>query len=199
MIPVQRKIHGVLFDLDGTLANSKLEFPAMCREAGLPEGTALLEYCTGLGDCEETRNIRKLIEQHEVAGAERAEWIEGADVLVHRLFDAGVPMAIVTRNMRRATEMTVSKLEIPISLLITREDCSPKPDPEGLLFVAAQWGIQADLLAYVGDYKYDMLAARNAGMVAVLKRNSSNGKFAGLANLVISEFDELLPHLVTEL
>ena len=198
MNSVQRKIHGVLFDLDGTLANSKLEFPEMCREAGLPEGTALLEHCAALGECDEARNIQAIIEKHEMAGAERAEWIDGAEVLVHQLYDAGVPMAIVTRNMRRATTLMVSKLEIPISLLVTREDCPPKPDPEGLLFVSEQWGIQADLLAYVGDYKYDMLAAKNAGMLGVLIRNSRNGEFAALANLAIFEFEELLPHLAIE-
>jgi len=196
MAPEHGSIQGVLFDLDGTLADSKLDFPAMCREAGLPRGTPLLEHCAAMGDCEESRNINSIIEAHELAGAMRAEWIEGADVLVNALFDMGIPMAIVTRNMKRATILTVEKLEIPISLLITREDCPPKPDPEGLLRVAEQWGIKAEYLAYVGDYKYDMLAATNAGMVGVLKRNARNGEFAALANLVISEFDELRPHLI---
>lgn len=195
MTSPQKRLQGVLFDLDGTLANSQLDFAAMCKEASLPLGTPLLEYCIGLGDCAEAKNLHAIIEKHEMAGAERAQWIEGADVLVNRLFDAGVPMAIVTRNMRRATDLMVSKLEIPISLLITREDCLPKPDPEGLLLIAEQWGIGVEFLAYVGDYKYDLQAARNAGMLGVLLRNSRNEKFADQADLAISEFEELIPYI----
>jgi HAD superfamily hydrolase (TIGR01549 family) len=195
VISQQKRLQGVLFDLDGTLANSQLDFAAMCVEADLPVGTPLLEYCARLGDCDESRNLHAIIEKHEMAGAERAQWIAGADVLVNRLFDAGVPMAIVTRNMRRATDLMVSNLEIPISLLITREDCLPKPDPEGLLLIAKQWGIGVEFLAYVGDYKYDLLAARNAGMLGVLLRNSRNAQFADLADLTITEFDELLPYI----
>ncbi len=188
-------IEGVLFDLDGTLADSRLDFAAMCVEANLPVGTPLLEYLTGLGDCDESRNLRTIIERHEMAGAERATWIDGAKVLVNQLSDAGVPMAIVTRNMRRAAELTVAKLDIPISLLVTREDCLPKPDPEGLLMVAARWSLPVATLAYVGDYKYDLLAATNAGMLGVLLRNASNADFVDLAGAVIGEFNELLPYL----
>ena len=115
-------LEGVLFDLDGTLADSRLDFSAMCVEASLPVGTPLLEYLTALGDCEESRNLRSIIERHEMAGAERATWIDGAEALVNQLFDADVPMAIVTRNMRSAAEHTVAKLDIPVSLLVTREN-----------------------------------------------------------------------------
>lgn len=188
-------LEGVLFDLDGTLADSRLEFSAMCIEANLPVGTPLLEYLIALGDCDESRNLQSIIERHEMAGAHRAKWIAGAEVMVNRLFDAGVPMAIVTRNMRSAAELMVAKLEIPISLLITREDCLPKPDPEGLLRVSERWDMPASALAYVGDYKYDMLAASNAGMLGVLLQNGRNAEFADLAGVAITEFDELLPYL----
>ncbi len=199
MISALGSIKGVLFDLDGTLADSRLEFSAMCIEANLPVGTPLLEHCATLGDCDEARNLQMIIERHEMAGAERAEWIGGADVLVNQLFNAGVPMAIVTRNMRRAAERMVEKLDIPISLLITREDCQPKPNPEGLLQVSRQWQIPVDSLAYVGDYKYDMLAASNAGMLGVLKRNERNAEFVDLAHVAISDFEELLPYFSTDI
>ena len=195
MISALGSLEGVLFDLDGTLADSRLDFSAMCVEANLPVGTPLLEYLTALGDCEESRNLRSIIERHEMTGAERATWIDGAEALVNQLFDAGVPMAIVTRNMRSAAEHTVAKLDIPVSLLVTREDCLPKPDPEGLLMVAERWDIPVAALAYVGDYKYDMLAATNAGMLGVLLQNGRNAEFANLAGVAITKFDELLPYL----
>ena len=192
-------IKGVLFDLDGTLADSRLEFSVMCQEANLPVGTPLLEYCVGLGECDEADNLRAIIEKHEMAGAERAKWIGGADVLVGQLLDAEVPMAIVTRNMRAAADRMVEKLEIPISLMLTREDCEPKPHPEGLLRIAEQWGIAPNCLAYVGDYKYDMLAASNAGMLGVMIRNERNAQFIDLADVAMTHFEELLPYLSADL
>ena len=42
------QLKGIIFDLDGTLANTYLDFPQMCRDAGLPEGTRILEHCAAL-------------------------------------------------------------------------------------------------------------------------------------------------------
>jgi phosphoglycolate phosphatase-like HAD superfamily hydrolase len=51
---------------------------------------------------------------------------------------------------------------------LTREDAPPKPDPQGLLSIAANWAIDCGDIAYIGDYKYDIQAAHNAGMQAWL-------------------------------
>ncbi len=44
---------------------------------------------------------------------------------------------------------------------------SKKPDPEGLLKIAAQAGLRAEETALVGDSAVDILTARNAGVMAV--------------------------------
>ncbi|MCW9000582.1 MAG: HAD hydrolase-like protein, partial [Kangiellaceae bacterium] len=79
----------------------------------------------------------------------------------------------------------------PIDLIITREDCLPKPHPEGLLKVAEQWQITPKELAYVGDYKFDLMAAKNAGMRAILLSTKRNAEFHTLADWVIDDFSEL--------
>ena len=38
---ISHDLQGVIFDLDGTLANTHLNFPQICLEAGLPEGTKI--------------------------------------------------------------------------------------------------------------------------------------------------------------
>ena len=100
-------------------------------------------------------------------------------------------MAIVTRNMRSATQLTIENLNIPIDLIITREDCQAKPDPEGLLIIADHWNILPKNLIYVGDYLFDLEAAKNAGMMSCLLANQRNEQFQYMADKVIDNFAEL--------
>jgi len=184
-------LKGVIFDLDGTLANTQLDFPRMCIDAGLPVGTKLLEHCTALTDKNRAREIMSVIERHELDGAKRAEWILDAEQVLNRLDHINFPMAIVTRNMRTAAEYTIEKLNIPIDLLVTREDCLPKPHPEGLLMVAKKWGVLPENLAYVGDYQFDLIAANSAGMVSCLLSNHRNEQFHHQADKIIDNFQQL--------
>ncbi len=117
---------GLIFDLDGTLADTALDFPQMCHDAGLPVGTKILEHCEQLNDPTRVAEILSVVEQHELAGAKRARWILDAEKVLHQLSTAGIPIAIVTRNMRRAAKLTIERLNIPIELVITREDCPPQ-------------------------------------------------------------------------
>lgn len=182
---------GIIFDLDGTLANTHLDFQKMCRDAGLPAGTQILEHCASLDDQEKVSQILSVVERHELHGANRAEWILDAKDMLIRFRAADIPMAIVTRNMRAATEITIDKLGIPIDLVITREDCVPKPDPAGLLLVAKQWNIAPERLVYVGDFKFDLMAARNAGLFSCLILNQRNNEFCHMADKVIKNFKQL--------
>ncbi|TQV72614.1 HAD-IA family hydrolase [Exilibacterium tricleocarpae] len=183
-------IEGVIFDLDGTLADTKLDFAAMCEQLQVPASTPLLEHIEGLTDRRQSEIARDLLEQHEMSGAACAEWMPGAQQMLERLHAANMPMGIVTRNMRAAAMLTIERLGIPIDVVITREDCQPKPHPEGLLKISSHWSIAAENIAYVGDYKFDLLAANSANMLACLIANGRNAKFAALADWVITDFCE---------
>ena len=185
------QLKGIIFDLDGTLANTYLDFPKMCLDADLPIGTKILEYCEGLSDPDEVLRILSIVEQHELDGAKKAEWIHDAEIILSRFCNANIPMAIVTRNMKVAAKQTIEKLGIPIELVITREDCLPKPHPQGLLKVAQQWNISSQDLIYVGDYRFDLEAANRAGMMACLLANDRNKEFHMMADKVIERFQEL--------
>lgn len=182
---------GVIFDLDGTLVDSRLDFDAMRAETGCPEGIGLLEYADSLPPGEAQR-VHEIVHQHEMAGATAAVWIPGAEAWLRALQAASVPTAILTRNSRPATELTLSRLGIEVEHVLTREDCRPKPDPQGLLMIAAAWGLPCEKLVYVGDFLYDLQAARAAGMHAWFYDTGMHPEFAPLADRVIRDFDTLL-------
>lgn len=187
------RARALIFDLDGTLVDSCLDFKAMREEIGAPAGIGLLEYIDDLDS--DTARVRAaaVVHRHELAGAEAATWMPGAEEAVQMLHERGVPLAIVTRNSRAAATLTMSRLKVPDMPLMAREDAPPKPDPAALLAIAERWQITPGDCAYVGDFHYDITAAKRAGMLPVLYAPSSATEpNADETVCVIREFASLL-------
>ncbi|MEH8018173.1 HAD family hydrolase [Rheinheimera muenzenbergensis] len=184
-------IKAVVFDMDGTLVDSALDFAAICRDIGWPAGTPLLEQLALLDDPIQFSRADNIIRQHELNGAAKACWMPGAEQCLHTLRANNMPLALLTRNMRQATSLTIQRLQMPIEHVLTREDCAAKPDPAGLLLLAEKLQLPAQQMIYVGDYIYDIETAANAGMMSCLYLNAHNQHFASQADWVFSHFDQL--------
>ncbi|WP_228276822.1 HAD family hydrolase [Marinobacter sp. JSM 1782161] len=185
------RFDALAFDLDGTLVDSGLDFAALRRTLGFPEGIGLLEHIATLDDPAAVDHAHRVIHRFEMEGARGATWMPGARELLDHLRDAGVPVAILTRNSRAAVAATDAALSLGVELILTRDDAPPKPDPAGLLHIAETLGVAADRMAYVGDFIDDLTTARRAGMVAGLYRNHRNSGYADQADFVVRHFDEL--------
>ena len=132
----------VIFDLDGTLVDSRLDFAAMRAELGAPAGVGLLEFIGALASVADRQSAMAVVHRHEMAGAAAATWMPGAEAALHALHRRGLRTAIVTRNSRAAATLTMERLGMPAIPLKAREDAAPKPDPEALLLLAALWQLQ---------------------------------------------------------
>lgn len=158
------KARGVIFDLDGTLVSSTLDFSTIRQEIGCPENVDLLSFIDSM-ELEASRNeAAQIVLRHELEDAYESSWLLGAKEFVFELAAANMPMAIVTRNCSQASAIKIKNNQVPIELVLTREDAPAKPKPDALILVAEQWQISPSDLLYVGDYIYDELAAENAGM-----------------------------------
>ena len=157
-------IKGVIFDLDGTLVESSLDFTKMRIDVGCPQDQDILTYVDAIA-CNETKaNAHNAILQHELDDAQNAKWLPIGKAMVEKVQAHNLPMAIVTRNCRQATSIKLANNNIPIDYVLTREDAPAKPDPTALLMVANTWQLQPEDCLYVGDFIYDQQAAENAGM-----------------------------------
>lgn len=190
-----QQIKAVVFDLDGTLVDSQLDFTELRRRLGWPEHTLILEHLATLSCAIEKQQAAQIIVDFELEGARNASWMPNADLLLKQLKHRQIPMAILTRNMRHATELCMQALDIPIELVLTRDDAPAKPQPEGLWLIAERLGVMPDEILYVGDYLFDIQTARNAGSYCCLYRYGDNHIYAEQADLVVDDLLELLVHL----
>lgn len=160
-------IKGVIFDLDGTLVSSNLNFNQIRKDIGCPMTLDLLVFIDSLPDAKRIK-AEEIVVQHELADAISAKILESGRKMLAQVSAAHLPMAIVTRNCRKATQIKIANNHINVPIVITREDAPAKPDPTALLNIAANWKLPPEQLLYVGDYIYDQQAAENAGMQWVL-------------------------------
>lgn len=182
---------GVIFDLDGTLVDSQLDFGLLCQRLGWPAGTPILEHLATVRDQREYQRALGIIEQFELEGAAAAQWMPGAADLLALLQQQQIPTAILTRNMRSATWHCLERLGIAVDIVLTREDAPAKPDPAGLLQIASAWQLPPAELIFIGDFHFDLATARAAGMPGCLYLNDQNGHYRTQADFVLAHFADL--------
>jgi HAD superfamily hydrolase (TIGR01509 family) len=186
----------VIFDLDGTLTEPVLDFDAMRAEIGLPEGVPILEQLEGLTEAARARAETVLL-RHERAAIAQATLAEGCADLLGHLRDRAIPIAILTRNVREVVETFARMFTFQFHAVYTREDGPPKPSPAGALSLCRAMGVEPAHTLSVGDYKYDVMAGRDAGCRTVLvsrDRLAAGDLVAwGSPDLVVTSLRELLP------
>ena len=161
-----KNIRGLIFDLDGTLVDSALDFDLMRDEMGLPPGR-ILESIAALPD-DRARQCMEILRRHEVAGAERATLLPGVEMLLQKAAERSIPIGIVTRNSREISLAVLSRLRIGHDILLTRDDGPIKPDPWGVRQICEKWNVPARQVVMIGDYMFDVLSGRGAGTRTVL-------------------------------
>ncbi len=169
------RVRGIIFDLDDTLVHANLDFAAIKREISCPGEADILEFVSSLAEGER-QAAEQVILDHELKDAECSRLINGAFEFILEAQKSDLPLAIVTRNCRAASNIKINSHKLPIDLVFTREDAAAKPDPDALLQIAKIWQLPVGDLAYIGDYKYDIEAAHNANMQAWLFTYCSKNK-----------------------
>lgn len=149
-------LRAALFDLDGTLIETHIDFPRMKREtlalaARFGVETAPLvpldilgivetvrEQLVAAGEPTASRRFRAeafaLLEAIETDHCANPVEIPGAAELLARLRAEGVRVGIVTRNCRAVSERLLAAGNLLCDVLLTRDDVPrTKPDPAHLL------------------------------------------------------------------
>lgn len=176
----------VLFDLDGTLVITHIDFGLMKRrmlslvaDAGVPADrvrdldilTLLEEAARYLGGARGPA-LREAgwgeLERLELEMCSAPELVPDAAPLLSELRRVGVAVGIVTRNCRRVAENLLEQAGLEHDALVAREDAPgrTKPHPEHVREALRLLGGPSPALM-VGDHWMDIRAGLSAGLATI--------------------------------
>ena len=180
----------VIFDMDGTLVEQLIDFAAIRREIGISPRNGILEAIQQMPPAEAERAEQMLLAR-EVEAARRAQLIPGATEIVGMITEAGLKTALLTRNAQQAMGIVTARFCLAFDLAWSREDGPIKPAPDGILRACRQLGVGPEQTCCVGDFRYDIVAAKAAGATSVLLAAEGRPHFADEADYVIGELSQL--------
>jgi len=186
-------IKAVIFDLDGTITEPFLDFDLIRQEIGLsPEAGTLLEAMAKMTP-PERRRAMDIVERHEQKAVEESTLNVGAKPMLDKLRAGGIKIGILTRNRRSNAIAIAEKHGLEFDAIFDREDGPVKPDAFGIYRLCGLFNATPSETLVVGDYLYDILAAKAAGAIAVLLKNHPKAdEFAKDADFTIAKLDEIL-------
>jgi phosphoglycolate phosphatase len=183
------RTRGVLFDLDGTLADTAPDLGGALNrlrsESGLPElppevlrphtsagARGLIGAGFGITPDDERYAVlaSRFLTIYETALCVQTRLFEGMGEVLTRLELASLPWGVVTNKAARFTLPLMRELglhERASSIISGDSVAVPKPDPAGLKLAAAEMAVDPSRCIYVGDDLRDIEAGRAAGMRTV--------------------------------
>ncbi|HVN47351.1 MAG TPA: HAD family hydrolase [Bacteroidota bacterium] len=185
-----KKIQGMIFDLDGTLANTlddlanamntvlaSHQFPVFPIEAYnyfVGNGIRNLVQAT-LPEHERTEEriaqcYEEMIILYRDGCLRQTHLYDGIMELIKTLQRKNYSLAVFSNKADEMTQMIVEKLigKRNFEIVFGAQPAIPrKPDPSGALLIGQRLGIEPQNMAYLGDTSTDMMTAARAGMFAI--------------------------------
>ncbi len=164
---------GIIFDLDGVIIKSSLDFGLIAKEIfGSSSKKPVLEKIEELSSPTEKKRAFRILEKHEKRAALRAQLNAGIRQLLGLVRQRGMKTAIVTRNSQNSVGIILEKFHLHIDCIVTREGIPPKPSKKPVLRACECMKLSPHEVVFLGDYEFDMLAGKRAGVGTILLRNS---------------------------
>ena len=174
----------VLFDLDGTLADTAPDLVGTLNQLRLEQGLTSLpldeyRYTVSYGsaymiakgfniepthaDFETLRDRFLTIYAQNIAV--KTTLFDGVEEMLAQLNQKKIPWGIVTNKPERFTLPLVKALHLNAGVVISGDTCShAKPHPEPLLTACERLHCAAESSLYVGDHQRDIEAGKRAKM-----------------------------------
>lgn len=182
----------VLFDLDGTLADTAPDLGyALNRQRlarGMPElpiesvrahassgarGLLMAGFNIAPGDATYEAMRDEFLEIYEQNLARGSELFPGMPSVLEQIEERGMPWGIVTNKAERFTYPLLSALgllERAAVVICGDTTPNPKPHPDPLLAASGKLGLEPASCLYVGDDERDVQAGQACGMQVVVAR-----------------------------
>ena len=180
---------GVLFDLDGTVADTATDLSTPINQMRIERGLPAMALDTlrpfasmgargllskGLGITKEHADFESLrddfLRRYEADMCNKTKLFDGMGQVLDALDEAGIPWGIVSNKLERYVRIVANYLQITSrSRALIGGDTTgfAKPHPQPLYLGAKQLGMAPESCIYIGDDRRDIEAAKAAGMRSV--------------------------------
>ena len=180
-------ISAVLFDMDGTLLDTALDFETAINQLLISEGCEPLtnnsvhSYVTdgsvGIiraifnkepSDPDFSRLQQQLLTNYSLCLAQKTRLFSGLKDSLDLLDRRQIPWGIVTNKPAKYAEPIVAAKTPNCAVLICPDHVeAAKPNPEGLFLAASKLNVEPENCLYIGDHQRDIEAGQAAGMDTV--------------------------------
>jgi phosphoglycolate phosphatase len=181
---------GVIFDLDGTLADTLTDIAGsmnrVLNKHGFPTHRVQdYKYLIGRGlenlvssslpvehrqDSAIANCLAAMVDDYRHNCLVQTRLYDGIETLLSDLLAKGIKMSIFSNKADELTQIIVRYLlpDFPFQVILgARPDIAKKPDPAGALLISSTMEIEPEKIIYMGDSDVDMITATKAGMMAV--------------------------------
>jgi len=181
----------LLFDMDGTLTEPALDFPALKAEMGIAVDRPILEALAEMS-AGDRATAEAVLHQYEERAATASVLNPGCDELIAWVRTRRMPTALITRNSRKSAACVLGRHGLSFDLLITREDGKFKPDPAPLLLACERLGVTPGEAWMIGDGYHDVDAGLAAGVLTVWISHGRERDFTAVPWQTVHGLRELL-------
>lgn len=221
MKPHKLKISAVLFDLDGTLADTAhdlgLALNLLRQDEGLPplpyemirpvashgaQGLLQLGFNCAPTDVHYVNLRQRFLNLYEKNICQNTLLFNGINELLDELGQQQIKWGIITNKLTRYTTALVPHLPffIPPLVIVSGDTTSTaKPDPQPMYYAASQLSVPTNECIYVGDAERDIIAGNRANMFTAIAAwgylSESDSPENWHANAILQNPSELLGHI----
>ena len=176
------KLRGIIFDLDGTLADTMLVCLQAFQETLMHfnGGSISMQELIALFGPNEEGILRRLLPSHgleaypyflscyEHCHLSCTQPFPGVETLLDHLRSLGLHIAIATGKSAETAEISMRILHLASRVKRLETGFIDRGDkPELIRRVMESWGFPSDQVAYVGDVPTDLFAAEQVGVVPI--------------------------------
>ena len=189
MVESVRRLEAVLFDLDGTLADTLPDLAgalaSVARDAGaggvdetrlrplVSRGGRAMIACALAPESDHARldqARRRFLQRYRERIAVRTRLFPGMDSVLETLDRFGVRWGVVTNKHAWLTEPLLESLDLyrrAVCVVSGDTAAHPKPHPAPLLLACERLSVAPSAVAYVGDSRSDIDSGRAAGVTTL--------------------------------
>lgn len=182
-------VHGIIFDLDGTLIKSVVDFPKMknkmieyIQSLDIPDTTYTTQQTTniiiadlnrrmieqGFTDSDQEKIFHKIsdiLTEVEFENVDKVILLPGVREFIKECWDSKIKMGILTRASEKYTNacLELTGLNQYLNVIVSRDQFNilkAKPNLHSLNYIISELSVPQENILFVGDHKIDLDCAR---------------------------------------